>query len=221
MTTNPLRILTAAGLAAAGAALAACNSRPFVPPPPTVASVADQLKTAENYARQAQTAEREKKPDEAIELYKKAVATYRDFPGVWYNLGLLLLDKGENLAAVDAFRTAGDLEPRDPRPPYAIGATYEKQGWHTEAQRHYTDALARDANFIPALQRSVYIDMNSGSFTAATLERTRRALLVERDPKWRDYFERTQIRLTSLLNQPASETGPITAPDDTPYGRHR
>lgn len=207
-------------LALAAAPGACSSSKEFVPPsPPPRANVGEQIKAAEELAARAQAAERDKKPDEAIALYKQAVQTYRDFPGVWYNLGLLLLDKGETLAAVDAFRAAGDIEPRDPRPPYAIGVIYEKQGWNQEAQRHYSDALARDANYLAALERSVYLDMIENTFTPVTLERTRRALLSETDDKWRAYFERTQLRLNALLNQTTPEAGALTAPESEPNRR--
>jgi tetratricopeptide (TPR) repeat protein len=216
MKTRPRRRpLGAPLLLALAAALGACaSSKEFAQPaPPPRANIAEQIKAAEELAARAQAAERDKKPDEAIELYKKAVATYRDFPGVWYNMGLLLLDKGDALAAVDAFRAAGDIEPRDPRPPYAIGVIYEKQRWNQEAQRHYADALARDANYLPALERSIYLDMIENTFTPVTLERTRRALLSETDEKWRAYFERTQLHLNAALNQTTPEAGALTAPE--------
>jgi tetratricopeptide (TPR) repeat protein len=202
------------------AAGAGCSSTPeFVPPAQPQANIGEQIKTAEALASRAQAAEREKKPDEAIALYRKAVETYRDFPGVWYNLGLLLLDKGETLAAVEAFRASGDLEPRDPRPSYAIGVIYEKQGWNHEAQRYYSEALSRDANYQEALQRSVYLDMIENTSTPVTLERTRRALVAERDPKWRAFFERSQLRLESLLNPSLPDAGAITAPETEPGRR--
>lgn len=196
-------------------ALCACAAQPeFVPPPqPRAAKLEDQLKLAESLAKRAQEAERNKRPEEAIALYKQAIVAYRDFPGVWYNLGLLLLNEGETLAAVEAFRTAGEIEPRDPRPPYSIGVIYENQGWHQEAQRHYSDALARDPNYHEALRRSVYLDMIENSHSALTLERTRRALAAEKDEKWRDFFERTQLRLNTLLTQPPAATGAIMAPE--------
>ncbi len=218
--STPRRSVGVSLLLLLAGSLGACSSSPeFVPPSPPRTSVAEQIKAAEDYATRAQVAEREKKPDEAIALYRKAVETYRDFPGVWYNMGLLLLDKGETLQAVEAFRAAGDLEPRDPRPPYAIGVIYEKQGWNAEAQRHYTDALSRDANYQEALQRSVYLDMVENTFTPITLERTRRALLSERDAQWRSYFERTQLRLDALLNQASPEAGAIAVPESEPHSR--
>lgn len=218
---SPRRTIGASLLLIVAGALGACSSQPdYVPPAPPRTTVREQIKTAEDYATRAQAAERDNKPDEAIALYRKAVQTYRDFPGVWYNLGLLLLDKGETLQAVEAFRVAGDIEPRDPRPPYAIGVIYEKQGWNSEAQRYYTDALSRDANYQEALQRSVYLDMVASTYTPITLDRTRRALLSEHDPKWRDYFERTQLRLDALLNQAPADSGAMTAPETEPHSRH-
>lgn len=215
MTTTPRRrVIRATLLLISCAALGACSSSgDFVQPQTPRASVSEQIKTAEALAVRAQTAEREGRPDEALSLYQQAVRTYRDFPGVWYNMGLLLLEQGKLMEAREAFRTAGDLEPRDPRPPYAIGVIYEKQGWNQEAQRYYADALSRDANYQEALQRSVYLDMVQNTYTPITLERTRRALFAEQDPKWRDYFERTQLRLDALLNQATPESGAITMPE--------
>ena len=208
-------------LAIAGAALSGCaSSSQFVPPEAPRYNLAEQVRTAKDLASRAQEAEAAKRPDEAIALYRQAITTYRDFPAAWHNMALLQLEKGETLAAVDAFKVAGDLDVRDPRPVFNIGVIYEQQGWSAEAQRYYTEALARDANYLEALRRSIYLDMIQSTYTPSTLDRTRRALLLEQDAKWRSFFERTQLRLNSVLTEgtstPATQPSPPAFPNAAP-----
>lgn len=214
------RRATAAAILALAGLLGACasSSREFVPPEQPRMNLAQQVDAAKAYASQAQVAESQKQTDEAIALYRKAIDTYRDFPAAWHNLGLLQLEKNETLAAVESFKVAGDLDLRDPRPVFNIGVIYEKQGWSREAQRYYTEALTRDANYLDALRRSIYLDMVENTHTPATLDRTRRALLLEVDPKWRAYFERQQIRLEALLAAPANDPGLPVQQDSMPGG---
>lgn len=212
------RPLGASSLVLAAATLAACSSSPqFVPPEPPRYNLAEQVNTAKDLAARAQEAEAAKRPDEAIALYRQAIETYRDFPAAWHNMALLQLEKGETLAAVESFKVAGDLDLRDPRPVFNIGVIYEQQGWSKEAQRYYTEALARDANYLEALRRSVYLDMIESTYTPATLERTRRALLLEQDTKWRSFFDRSQLRLNAVLTEGAG--APSNAPAGTPSGK--
>jgi tetratricopeptide (TPR) repeat protein len=192
----------------------ASSSPEFVAPEQPRMSLAQKVDAAKGYAAQAQVAETEKRTDDAIALYRKAIDTYRDFPAAWHNLGLLQLEKNETLAAVESFKVAGDLDLRDPRPVFNIGVVYEKQGWSREAQRYYTEALTRDANYLDALRRSIYLDMVESTYTPATLDRTRRAMLLEVDPKWRAYFERQQIRLEAVLAAPANDPG-VPAPTES------
>jgi tetratricopeptide (TPR) repeat protein len=208
------RLLLPALVALAAGALGACAaSKPFETPEPPRYSVGDQIDRAKQLASQAQAAEAQNRIDDAIRLYREAIAAYRDFPAAWHNMGLLQLQKQETLAAVESFKIAGDMDLRDPRPVYNIGVIYEQQGWTKEAQRYYTEALARDANYLDALRRAVYIDMTESTYTPATLERTRRALMVEQDPKWRGFFERSQLRLDDVLTRPKEDAGVSIPPD--------
>lgn len=203
------------------AVLGGCaNKNTFEDPPPPRYNVGEQIDRAKQLAAQAQAAESEKRIDDAIRLYREAIASYRDFPAAWHNLGLLQLQKNETLAAVESFKVAGDMDMRDPRPVYNIGAVYEQQGWTKEAQRYYTESLARDANYLEALRRSVYIDMTEATYTPATLERTRRAMMVEHDAKWRGFFERSQLRLDDVLSRPKDDPG-VAVPPDTSTHQHR
>lgn len=220
--TQRLRSCLLRGLAAGllVSTVVGCASKPeFVPPAQPRMTLTQQVNTAKELAAKAQAAESEKRVDDAIKLYRQAIETYRDFPAAWHNMALLQLEKGETLPAVESFKAAGDLDLRDPRPVFNIGAIYEQQGWSKEAQRYYTDALARDANYLEALRRSVYLDMVESTYTPATLDRTRRALLSERDAKWRAFFERSQVRLETVLGQPVADPAVAPASDSVPHDR--
>jgi tetratricopeptide (TPR) repeat protein len=219
MSHHHLLFLRRAGVPALTLAAALCgcaSSQEFVRPEPPRYNLAEQVNKAKDLAARAQEAESGKRPDEAIALYRQAIETYRDFPAAWHNMALLQLQKGETLAAVDSFKVAGDLDLRDPRPVFNIGVIYEQQGWSAEAQRYYTEALARDANYLEALRRSVYLDMIQSTYTPVTLDRTRRALLLEQDDKWRGFFDRAQLRLNSVLTEGTATPLPTAPPAPSP-----
>lgn len=177
------------------------------------ASAPARIAQAKDLAAQAQRAELAKQPDVAMDLYKQAIAVYPDWAALWHNLGLLQLEKGDALTAVNSFKTAGDLDPKDPRPVYNLGTIYEKQNWGQEAQRYYSEALARDPNYLNALRRSVMLDMIQGTHTPLTLERVRRALLIEDTPEYRQFFERSQLQLQTLLARQTPENTAIPVVD--------
>jgi hypothetical protein len=53
----------------------------------------------------------DRSPDEAIELAHRAIQLRPDLPDAWNTLGSLLMQKGDHLTAIDAFRHAHDITP--------------------------------------------------------------------------------------------------------------
>lgn len=178
--------------------LAACagNKADWSAPAEYARKSSENLARARQLAEQAQRAERDGRTDEAIDLYRQAVAAYHDFPAAWNNLGYLLMNTGDALGAASAFRVAADLSPTDPRPVYNLGELWKQRGYLDEAARYYTQALERDENDLRTLRQAIYVDrhlrLRSDEVVA---RRIRRALLLETDPRWRDFFEREKIRI--------------------------
>lgn len=161
-------------------------------------------RAALDLVREGQRLEKAEKPEKALEAYKQAALTYRETPSAWINIGRLSMQRGESLEAAEAFSTAGELAPKDPTPIHNLGALWESLGWPNDALRYYSDALARDQDYLPSLRRSVLLDVRLGKVTELTETRLRRALILEKDPKWRELLERAQVRLSdgSLENSP-------------------
>ncbi len=166
----------------------------------------EQIRKAHELASRAEQAGQAKRYDEAISLYQQALATYRAFPSAWLNLGVMHMKLGNGLQALEAFNAAADADPTDPRPYFNIGAMYEEKFYYNEAIASYNKALERDPNLLPALRRSIYLQMQTSSFTPASKERVMRALLIETDPTYKSIFEQVKIRLDNELLGDAANT---------------
>mgnify|MGYP003109470038 CR=1 FL=1 len=153
--------------------------------------------------------------DKAIELYREALDYSARFPDTWNNLGLLHLEQGDEAKAINAFVQAGILDPTDPRPPANAGIVYSRIGREAEARRFYQDALKIEPSYLPALRgglRSAHL-LNENEYE--DLERVKRALLIENDPQWREFFERQRYLIESRLRA-ASDKRKLRTPEPSP-----
>jgi tetratricopeptide (TPR) repeat protein len=151
-------------------------------------------------AERAANAEKKGRIDEAISLWQQSIEEFPEFSASWNNLGVLLSSRGQNLEAVSAFQRASDLAPFDPRPVFNIGAVWEQAGYFDDAARYYSKSLDVDPGYLPALKRSVRLDRIRGIRTEATNERLRRAMMLETEPKGREWLYRQEI----LMNNPGA-----------------
>lgn len=166
--------------------LTGCNT----PDMPTMEDPLVARIDAQSLASSAVDRDRAGKRDEAIDLNRQAIARYRDLPQAWYNLGVLLLEKDQALEAAEAFRVASELMPTDPRPMKALGDVWAKQSYYDEAAKYYAQALERSENYLPALRESIRVDHIRDKRTEVSAERIQRALMLETDPIWREFFLR-------------------------------
>lgn len=175
------------------------------------------------YVRQGQRFEKSKKLDKAIEQYKLAVQTYSESPFAWNNLGRLYMQRQENMEAAQAFEQAARLSPSDPVPVHNMGALYESMGWENDAQRYYSEALQRDPNYVPSLRRSVWLDVSYNKITDLTEQRLKRALALNKDPKWQELLLRAKVRMhdgsTDAIQKSGRSLG--SAPTDGVGGAER
>jgi len=197
MTRPPIAL--AILLASGASALSGCVSTETTRSASTTTiqvNEAERIQRARALAARAADAE---SPDQAIDLYRQAVAAWRDFPAAWNNLGVLLLEEGRYLDAAEAFVASSERAATDPRPLYNLGLAWERTRHLREAAEHYEDALARDPRYLPALRGFIYAEDRLGRTSEDTLDRLRVALMVEDDPEWREYFEQRKLSAEAEL----------------------
>lgn len=221
-TTRIIRLSAAAlGLSAMVMFGAGCKSTPRATTPAelgaeTPEQIQAQLARATKLVRQAERTELAGQERIAIEQYRAAIAEYRELPVAWNNLGRLLMERGENLEAADAFKTASELSPTDPRPLHNLATLWESLGYYDDAARWYDEALKRDENYLPTLRRVVVVEEVRNKPTARTLERIRTALLLERDPFWIDRMRRASMRFDQMVKDAARDSGSMAGDSVSP-----
>lgn len=203
---------------AAAFVVGACDSkkpRGLDPSEQPVTSAVDRIARARALAEQANAAQSAGQFDEAIRLNQQALVEYPDFAAAWNNLGVLYMDRDQNLEAANAFQRAAELSPNDPRFPFNIGVIWWRLGYGDDAAKQFNLALERDPNYLPALRYSIQWDVRRGEPSEETAERLRRALLVERDTESRDWLKRQQLLVSAILakRQPGGLAPPEVAPD--------
>ena len=203
MQRRVMRLVRVCGLAAAAALIGAGCGGPEKQESTALRdfnqSRAASLETAMRLAEQAQAAQREGKNIEAITLYEQSIAARADIPSVWHNYGVVLMRQNDYVRAADAFRTAADLAPTDPRPYENLGLIYLERGFHEDALRYYGMALGRDANYLPALRGATLAAKLLLRSDEQVAEWIRRGLLQESDPEWLEIFRSQRIRVEGEL----------------------
>ncbi|MGQ0627770.1 MAG: hypothetical protein ACT4PL_06665 [Phycisphaerales bacterium] len=137
--------------------------------------------------------------NKAVAKYQQAILVYRDFAPAWNNMGSMLMDLGDNMGAMEAFRTAADLAPLDPKPIANVGVIWQRMGYLSDASKAYDEALKRNPTYLPALRQSVVIDLARRTVTETTAERVKQAQLLEQDPTWRTALARHKIAIEEML----------------------
>lgn len=190
-------LVMAVGAGAMAMAFCGCASRGNVgdATPPDRSDEVRRIDEAAALVREAQRYEVAEKPDLALEKYRKAIETYREMPVAWNNVGTLLMARGEHMAAAEAFQTAADLSPTDPRPMHNLGTIWEKLGYLDDAAKWYDKALEREDSYLPSLRRRVLIDQLLDRVDDRSFERCRKALLLEKDPWWVERLQRANMRM--------------------------
>ncbi len=206
-----VRNTTLAALTACLIPLAGCSTTPRnTEAAGEIADYNARLAEAERLAGQAQLAMDAGDTDRAITLYRESIDASGDFPDVWNNLGLLLLQRGELGPARSAFARAAELDPTDPRAYYNMGVTNLRAQWAEDAIEDFKKALEISPSYLPALRGAIQAADLLGRAEYEDLDRVKRALMAERDERWRAFFERQRYLIQSRLN---SARGRYNKPD--------
>lgn len=180
------------------AGLAGCKSPGEKVRSETEALSSDEARRLSRGVKLAEQAYREKDPIESFEKYRASVEAYSEFPAAWNNLGVLLMEQDNHLSAAEAFATAADLSPTDPRPLYNLGLCWDRRNYPEDARRYYLRALERDANFLPALRGAIRAESLLNIESRDTLNLIERALAVESEEQWQKWMKLQRIRIENL-----------------------
>jgi tetratricopeptide (TPR) repeat protein len=174
---------------------------------PAVDNADARLAEARRHVESAQYLQQQGRDKEAIDEYVSALKLYHDYPAAWYNFGVLLQGQKKYGEAAEALQVAADLDLADPRAYTALGLQAQELGWLEEAAKYYDKALERNPNYLPPLKKSVELGQLMDRYDDKMLERARRALLQESDPKWVEYLKRMQLKAQERVVRAGGSTG--------------
>ena len=142
--------------------------------------IADQPEFAYAHFQLAYVYTALKRTDEARAEYTRTIAIDSKMSEAYLNLGMLLLDKKENAAAVTPLRKAVDLLPAQSHPRYLLAVALDRSGDHAGAAEAFEALLHLDPNNVTAINYLGWAALRNGR-PAAAEARFRRA--VEIQPK--------------------------------------
>jgi tetratricopeptide (TPR) repeat protein len=105
--------------------------------------------------------------DEALRVYRAAVALDNQNMFAQYGLGVAAAAAGLRTDALKALDTASQLAPKDPAPPRAIGRLHMEAGELKAALRAFDAGLARQPRFVPLMLDRAEVLVRSERWDAA------------------------------------------------------
>ena len=177
------------------------GSGTVVVPDPGPARYSDAVRLAD----EAEKARKAGETDKAIALYQQSMAK-EPLALVCHNLGMLYLERGDRMAAVELLSEAANLDQSRPTPHYNMGLIYADNAQPDKALEHFKAALERDKLYLPALRGCAKVGRMLVVSDEESLERMKTALLLEKDAAWRRIFEEEKLRIDGAL-QTAARTG--------------
>ena len=140
--------------------------------------IADQPEFAYAHFQLAYVYTALKRTDEARAEYARTLAIDPKMSEAYLNLGMLLLDKKEDAAAVAPLRKAVELLPAQSRPRYLLAVALDRSGNHAGAAESFEALIHLDPNDITALDYLGWAALREGKSEEAEA-RFRRALEVQ------------------------------------------
>jgi Flp pilus assembly protein TadD len=140
--------------------------------------IADQPEFAYAHFQLAYVYTALKRTDEARAEYARTAAIDPKMPEAYLNLGMLLLDKQEDAAAVAPLRKAVELLPAQSRPRYLLAVALDRSGDQAGAAESFEALVHLDPNDITALGYLGWAALRKGKPDEAET-RFRRALEVQ------------------------------------------
>lgn len=191
--------VAAASLSAVVAGLSGCSPAPRKAVLPDASEIEDRLRQARELQTKADQARRKGNQPEAIDLYRRSLGLDGSNFAAWHNLGTLLMEQKDYMAAAGALRAAADLAPTDPRPLESLGLTYFRAGYDDQALRHYMESLDRDPTRVESIRGVAMCAYRLNRADDDILEILRRGSMVEPDAKWRTMIHRERVRVEQQI----------------------
>jgi Flp pilus assembly protein TadD len=146
--------------------------------PPLQKVIADQPDFAYAHFQLAYVYTALKKTDEARAEYSRTIAIDPKMSEAYLNLGMLLLDKQENAAAVAPLRKAVELLPSQSRPRYLLAVAQDRSGDQAGAAESFEALIHLDPNDLTAIDYLAWGALRKGKYEEAE-GRFRHALEVQ------------------------------------------
>jgi len=140
--------------------------------------IADQPEFAYAHFQLAYVYTALKRTDEARAEYTRTIAIDSKMSEAYLNLGMLLLDKKENAAAVTPLRKAVDLLPAQSHPRYLLAVALDRSGDHAGAAEAFEALHHLDPNNVTAINYLGWAALRNGR-PAAAEARFRRAVEIQ------------------------------------------
>jgi protein O-GlcNAc transferase len=140
--------------------------------------IADQPEFAYAHFQLAYVYTALRRTDEARVEYERTIAIGSKMSEAYLNLGMLLLEKQQNAAAVAPLRKAVELLPAQSRPRYFLAVALDRSGDRAGAEESFEAVLHLDPNDIAAIDYLGWAELRQGK-PAEAEARFRRALEVQ------------------------------------------
>jgi Flp pilus assembly protein TadD len=140
--------------------------------------IADQPEFAYAHFQLAYVYTALQRTDEARAEYQRTIGIDSKMSEAYLNLGMLLLEKQENAAAVPPLRKAVELLPAQSRPRYLLAVALDRSGDRGGAEESFEALLHLDPNDIAAIDYLAWAALRQGKADEAE-KRFRRALEVQ------------------------------------------
>ncbi|PYU48927.1 MAG: hypothetical protein DMG48_18355 [Acidobacteria bacterium] len=147
--------------------------------------IADQPEFAYAHFQLAYVYTALKRTDEARAEYARTIAIDPKMSEAYLNLGILLLDKQENAAAVAPLRKAVDLLPAQSHPRYLLAVALDRSGDHAGAAEAFEALLHLDPNDVTAINYLGWAALRNGKPAQAEAKFRRGVEIQPKEPEER------------------------------------
>ena len=132
-------------------------------------------------------------PDEAFELFERAIETDPGNGMAWMALGVAEYERGNVYEAAEAFHRTIELVPTRYEPYFNLGSVFESVGRYELAARQYRTALRLAPDQVEVMENLARCQIRSNGFTFETLDLIERAQAAEHRAEWLEWLDTQRV----------------------------